>query len=129
LVSTVGVGIGEELFFRGYVQQGLRQSNRLLISVVLTVLLFSACHLPPGRMLFVLPLAVWQSFVVIRTGSLIPGILCHAFVNLTGHTLIATGIDAGAVWGVAGAVGVPAFFLAIRALRRCEVRPATDPVQ
>ena len=125
--STLGPGIGEELLFRGYLQQGLLKSHRTRTAILITVALFSLAHLPPARVLGVIPLAVWMSFLAVRTGSLIPGMLCHTFVNLSGHSLIATGADYSVPVIVAGVLGLPAFWLAIRELRGADTKEPAPP--
>ena len=116
--STLGPGIGEELLFRGYLQQGLLGNGRgPRFALILTAVLFSAAHFPPARMLFVLPLAFWLGFLAHRTGSLVPGMLCHTFVNLTGHSLLATDVNPLFVFVPVFILGVPAFVMSVRFFR------------
>jgi membrane protease YdiL (CAAX protease family) len=128
--STLGPGIGEELLFRGWLQNGLRVSRGPRFALIFTALAFAACHLPPARVLFILPLGFWLGFLALRTGSLVPGILCHVFVNLTGHLLLATDVDEAFVFSIAIAVGIPSFVIVVRLfrrLRREESRLAAGP--
>lgn len=116
--STLGPGFGEELLFRGWLQNGLVRSRGARFALVITAFAFAACHLPPARVLFIIPLAFWLGWLPLRTGSLFPGILCHVFVNLTGHLLLATDFNSVFVFSAAFFIGVPAFFIVVRLLRQ-----------
>ena len=129
LVSTLGPGIGEELLFRGYLQHGLLKARGKPFAIVFTAIAFSLCHLPPARVLSVLPLAFWLGFLALRTGSLIPGVLCHIFVNLTSGLALAHWLDAGIVIAPAFILGLPALVIALLSLRRLSrVPPASAPL-
>ncbi len=85
----------EELFFRGYMQRRLlaRWSPKVAIPVV--ALVFAAFHGTPIWAISVLPLGLWLGILAWQTGSLWPGIVCHAFVNGSVN-----------VWRVGTALGV-----------------------
>ena len=81
LFIALAPGFCEELFFRGYMQRRLlaRLSPGLAIPIV--ALIFAGFHGTPVWALSVLPLGVWFGILAWRTGSLWPGIVCHAFIN------------------------------------------------
>jgi membrane protease YdiL (CAAX protease family) len=56
-----------------------------------TALLFAVAHLNVIQAVFALPLGIWLGIMAWRTGSIWPGVLCHAVVN--------------AVWNLVNIVG------------------------
>jgi membrane protease YdiL (CAAX protease family) len=74
-------GFVEELFFRGYVQRRLLDRWSPAVVVPLVAVLFAASHSTPAWALGVLPISFWLGLLAWRTGSLRPGIICHAFIN------------------------------------------------
>lgn len=81
LYIAVAPGICEELMFRGYVQRRLLQRWRPAWAIGVTSVVFALVHVAPHAILAALPLGVWFGVVAWRTGSIGPGIYCHAFVN------------------------------------------------
>ena len=71
----------EELFFRGYMQRRLLARWSPKVAIPLVALVFAAFHGTPVWAISVLPLGIWLGILAWRTGSLWPGIVCHAFVN------------------------------------------------
>jgi membrane protease YdiL (CAAX protease family) len=71
----------EEFFFRGYMQRRLLARWPAAVVVPLVAVLFAAFHGTPAWALGVLPLGLWFGVLAWRTGSLWPGIACHAFIN------------------------------------------------
>jgi uncharacterized protein len=71
----------EELFFRGYMQRRLLARWSPAAVIPLVAVIFAAFHGTPVWALSVLPLGLWFGILAWRTGSLWPGIVCHAFVN------------------------------------------------
>jgi membrane protease YdiL (CAAX protease family) len=78
---AIAPGFVEELFFRGYMQRRLLDRWSPAVVLPLVAVLFAASHGTPVWALAVLPIALWFGVLAWRTGSLWPGILCHAFVN------------------------------------------------
>lgn len=81
LFIAFGPGIAEELFFRGYVQRRLLRRWRPAVGVGVTSVIFAVFHVTPVAVSAVVPLAFWLGIVGWRTGSVWPGVACHAFVN------------------------------------------------
>ena len=71
----------EELFFRGYMQRRLMARWRPSAAIPTVAVIFAAFHGSPLAALGVLPLGLCFGILAWRTGSLWPGIVCHAFVN------------------------------------------------
>ncbi len=74
-------GFMEELFFRGYIQRRLLQRWPAGTAILVTSLLFAMLHVAPAQVAFAFPLGIWLGVVAWRTGSIWPGVVCHAFVN------------------------------------------------
>ncbi len=89
LLLTIAViqPICEEVFFRGFLFQGLRDRFRGPLVVVVTALLFGLFHvlnptlLTPERFLPSTLLGLFLGWVCYRSGSLLPGILLHMLHN------------------------------------------------
>jgi membrane protease YdiL (CAAX protease family) len=71
----------EELFFRGYMQRRLLARWSPAVVLPLVAVLFASMHGTPAWALGVLPVGFWFGLLAWRTGSLWPGMLCHAFIN------------------------------------------------
>jgi membrane protease YdiL (CAAX protease family) len=81
LFIAVAPAFVEELFFRGYMQRRLLARLRPAVAIPLVAILFAAFHGTPSWALAVFPIGLWLGILAWRTGSLWPGIVCHAFVN------------------------------------------------
>ena len=89
LLVTIAViqPVCEEIFFRGYLFQGLRERFRGPLVVLVTALLFGLFHvlnptlLTPERFLPSTLLGLFLGWVCYRSGSLLPGILLHMLHN------------------------------------------------
>jgi membrane protease YdiL (CAAX protease family) len=84
LAVFVGVlaPIAEEVFFRGIVLQGFLARYSRTKAIWGSALLFAASHLNPWQAIIALPLGVGYAYLVLRTGSIIPGIISHSAINL-----------------------------------------------
>ncbi len=69
--------ICEEGLFRGFILSGLRSGSGTWAAVIVSALLFGVTHLDPARLGAVTTLGVVLAVLAIRSGSLIPCILCH----------------------------------------------------
>jgi membrane protease YdiL (CAAX protease family) len=132
LVGSVGAGVGEEFLFRGYLQTRLLQRWSVRTSILVSGAMFALAHFDPHHILGILPLCFWLGYIAARTGSIVPGILCHAFVNAVGQTSLATGLISGTnLWLPSlalGLIGLVPFVLGVRKLerittQRCVARP------
>ena len=83
LVAVIGLvpPLAEELFFRGYMQRRLLARWSPWIALPVVAVLFAASHGAPDWAVAVLPLGLWIGIMAWRTGSLLPSIITHAFVN------------------------------------------------
>lgn len=79
-IATVPAVV-EELLFRGYLQRRLLERWSPTVAIGVTSVLFALYHVMPHAIVAVLPVGIWFGVVAWRTGSVYPGILCHAFVN------------------------------------------------
>jgi hypothetical protein len=71
----------EEIFFRGFVLQGLVRRWGVLGSTVLSAAVFGAFHLSPGLVAPVFVTGLLLAWLYHRTGSLWPCVLAHAGQN------------------------------------------------
>jgi membrane protease YdiL (CAAX protease family) len=79
--------ISEELFFRGVLLKGLREHYPDWLAVAASALVFTAAHgsLAAGPMV----LGLVNGFIVVRTGSIVPGIVFHTISNTYGPAMAA----------------------------------------
>ncbi len=135
-VGGVLVPIGEELFFRGYVQSRLCRRWGTWPGIAWTALFFALAHLDPIHSASALVAGIYLGWVAQRTGSTVPGIVVHAVNNVvaiaTGWALPDPDVSRAthvALLGasLAGAVAVLAWLA--RRLPRAAVAavPAQDP--
>lgn len=73
--------IAEESIFRGFVQKTLESRGDVTKAVLITSAIFSLIHLQHYWLVQLLVLSVVLGYLAWRTGSIIPGILIHAFNN------------------------------------------------
>lgn len=83
LFMTLGPGFMEELLFRGYIQRRLLQRWSPPVAILVTSFLFGVGHLDLGQGAQAFVGGLWLGVLAWRTGSVWPGILCHAVINGT----------------------------------------------
>lgn len=92
LLTLIAAPFGEEIFFRGFLQNILTKQLGIKIGVFLSALLFAVLHTGyweySAAFLSVLFLGLALSFVRLQTHSLIPSIMIHLFNNLLAYTLL-----------------------------------------
>ncbi len=85
LVLAVIPAVCEELVFRGWMLSAVQgeqpSAGRQVAAVVLQAALFAVVHLLPERLPTTFAMGLVLGWMAIRTGSLLPGILCHAVHN------------------------------------------------
>jgi len=85
LVLAVVPAVCEELVFRGWMLSALQgeqpSSGRRLTAVVVQAALFGVVHLLPERLPTTFAMGLVLGWVALHTGSLLPGIICHAVHN------------------------------------------------
>lgn len=84
-IILIGVmpGMMEELLFRGYVQTRLIERWGPLVGISVTTILFALFHVTPHAMALAFIVGIWLGILAWRTGSIWPGVICHAFMNST----------------------------------------------
>ncbi len=81
LFIALAPGFVEEMLFRGYVQTRLLQRWPAWVAILVTSTIFGIFHVTPHAIVFAFVLGLWLGVLAWRTGSIIPSIACHAFVN------------------------------------------------
>lgn len=106
---AVAAPLGEELFFRGYVQRAYERF-RPAVAIVLTALLFALFHLSLVGLSPRVPVALALGYVAWRSNSLWPGVLLHAannasaalFLTVIGLRPASLDVLSGSVWTPGG---------------------------
>jgi CAAX protease family protein len=80
--------IAEETFFRGLLLHCYLERYRVTKAVWASAIIFAVFHLNPWQATIALPLGLWFAWLVLRTGSILPGMLCHAMVNFSTNFLL-----------------------------------------
>lgn len=91
---SIAAPLGEELFFRGFLQRGLELSRGGPRAIVVTAFVFSAFHLDPVGLTARFELGVFFGLLAWRAGSLWPAIAAHAANNLISSALFLAAGDA-----------------------------------
>lgn len=81
LTVALAPGLCEELLFRGYMQTRLVERWGPWRGLAVASVLFGLAHVMPHAIVAAFPLGVWFGVIAWRTGSILPGMACHAFVN------------------------------------------------
>ncbi|MFV1448501.1 type II CAAX endopeptidase family protein [Maribacter sp. HS] len=88
------IPIGEELFFRGYIQNNLQQNTHTIIAILLASLMFASIHSPYMNLILESSKQDWNLFYLtffggqisgilyFKSKSIVPSILFHIFWNL-----------------------------------------------
>jgi membrane protease YdiL (CAAX protease family) len=101
---AVGAPVVEEIFFRGFLYRSLRNRLSIAPASLIAGAMFALVHTQysllerPEQLIF----GVIAALLYERTGSLLPGIAMHSFIDATGFELALTGNDAvvSAVFGL-----------------------------
>lgn len=89
LLGLISIGIiapiGEEFLYRGAVLGSLLEWKPLRskpwVAILLSAAFFSLIHMNPAQMPGAFLIGLFFGWIVYRTGSLLPGIICHIFNN------------------------------------------------
>ncbi|MAG63999.1 MAG: CPBP family intramembrane metalloprotease [Planctomycetota bacterium] len=81
LCAAVLPGLSEELFFRGFVREGLLRRHGFILAILVPAVFFAAAHMDPMHATAVLPLGIWFGLIAWWTRSTIPSMLAHATNN------------------------------------------------
>ncbi|MBI3723541.1 CPBP family intramembrane metalloprotease [bacterium] len=90
LVIAVLPAICEEVLYRGFVLSGLRRDAGAVPAVLASAFLFAVDHLDPARLASVTLLGVVLGALALRSGSIVPAMLCH-FTNNAFALILAKG--------------------------------------
>lgn len=86
---AIGAPLVEELLFRGGVMNSLHRAGYGAgPTIVWSAVLFGVFHLNPAQIPFAFLLGLLLGWLYYRTGSLLPGILCHFINNALGVVLL-----------------------------------------
>jgi membrane protease YdiL (CAAX protease family) len=88
MTMVVMAPVFEELFFRGWMLRGFLANYSVKKSLWLSALIFALFHLNPWQGLVAFPLGLLFGWWLLRTGSLLPGMIGHFVVNLTNVYLV-----------------------------------------
>ncbi|HEX2852251.1 MAG TPA: CPBP family intramembrane glutamic endopeptidase [Opitutaceae bacterium] len=86
LVASGFIGpVLEEIVYRGFFQGILRRYSPVWVAIVVPSVVFAATHIIPAGWGYInaFPIACLFAWLVLRTGSLAPGLLCHCTFNIT----------------------------------------------
>jgi membrane protease YdiL (CAAX protease family) len=81
LFIALAPGFCEEILFRGYVQRRFLERWSAWVALLVTSVNIAIFHVMPHAILAAFPLGLWFGVLAWRSGSIWPGILCHAAVN------------------------------------------------
>lgn len=89
IAIAIGAPLVEELLFRGAVMNCLHRAGYGVGSMIVwSALIFGVFHLNPAQIPFAFLLGLLLGWLYYRTGSLLPGILCHFINNSLGVILL-----------------------------------------
>lgn len=101
LVACVGAPVAEEIFFRGFLYRSLRNSLPVAPACLISAVCFGLVHTqyPFSGKLVIVCFGVITALLYERTGSLLPGIAMHSFVDgsgferaLSGNSSVVVGV-------------------------------------
>lgn len=83
IAAALSPAICEEMLFRGAMLSGMRQRLGPWTSVLLIAILFGLFHISIYRIVPTALLGIMLGYLVLRTGSILAGMLAHGLVNAT----------------------------------------------
>lgn len=84
IVAVIFAPFVEEVFFRGFLFQGLRQRYGWIIAMLVSSAIFAAAHLDLVVLIPTFVLGCVLAYMYHRSNSVWPGIILHFFVNAFG---------------------------------------------
>lgn len=81
LLGGIVVPIGEELFFRGFLHNWLRNRLAMWPAILVSAFIFSAFHLIPLQAIMVFPMGIMTAWLYEKSKSLIAPITLHIINN------------------------------------------------
>ena len=88
LAAAVLAPIAEEIYFRGYVFRAYVAQKGPLQAYLFSSVLFAVVHLNWQAFVPIFVVGLFLGFLYQRTGSVLPGIIAHAFNNAVAFTVL-----------------------------------------
>jgi membrane protease YdiL (CAAX protease family) len=98
LIVGVGAGVGEELFFRGYLLTRLEERVRGWLAIAAVAFVFGLAHFDPVHSTFAFLIGLAQGWTARRSGSIRPAIVAHVVNNVIGVVGMSLGGDTPDTW-------------------------------
>lgn len=98
ILIVVVAPLGEELFFRGFMFAGLRQTMPIWAAALISAAFWGLLHIGGGNVGVVVQLALFGivlAWLYERSGTLWAPILTHVLNNALAFTLLVNGVDVG----------------------------------
>jgi membrane protease YdiL (CAAX protease family) len=139
LLFTLGVGIAEELYFRGLILRSLGRSFSPVPVVFISVLLFGAGHASGAfveRSLVMVSLSILNAFLfgwvasetALITKNILPLMIFHCLFDFFTYQMLATGNALITIYAVRGTLmTIVAVYLLIKLRQRSESKQVTVP--
>ena len=84
LVGAIFAPLVEEIFFRGFLFQGLRARYGWISGMLISSMIFAIAHLDPVSLIPTFILGNLLAYLYHRTNSIWPGVILHVLVNTVG---------------------------------------------
>lgn len=117
LIIGAAPGVGEELFFRGFVQRRLQAVDRTVVAIVVSGVAFGLFHFDLVHTPAAAVLGVYLGFAVVLTGSVWTSVVAHAVNNAVATLLVSVQLSSGQHAAVLG-TGVICAAFALRFVAR-----------
>lgn len=80
----------EEMIFRGAILRTLLSvmKGKTWLPIVISALLFALIHMNPAQMPYAFVVGIFLGWIYSRTGSIVPGVLCHWVNNTAAYLMI-----------------------------------------
>ncbi|MFN2590754.1 MAG: lysostaphin resistance A-like protein [Actinomycetota bacterium] len=88
-VVVLAAPLGEEVFFRGFLFQGLRRRFAVWPAALISAALFALVHISPLLIFALFPIGVGLAWIYERRQSVLASMAAHALFNLVGMLTIA----------------------------------------
>ena len=96
-IAIVLVGLwgplAEEIFFRGFLLNGLRSRFGVVSSILISSAVFGAFHIAPGAIVPTFLLGLMLGWVYTRSGSLWPAVFAHGLHNTVAILVASSNLD------------------------------------
>lgn len=83
LAVSILAPTGEELLFRGLIQNYTNRITEPILSIIINGLLFGLYHMNPVQMCYALPVGILLAYITYVSNTVYPAILLHMAVNIT----------------------------------------------